>query len=371
MVEHLYIALNKMEGVGPVRVRALMEHFGDISSIFQADEAALREARLIGPELARRIVAQRDRLDPEGEVRAAAKLGAHLITPVHPAYPELLRSIHDPPLALYVRGELLARDKHAIAIIGTRECSHYGQQVADRLAFQLAKRGYTVVSGLARGIDTAAHAGALKAGGRTLAVIGSALDRLYPPENAELAERIAAQGAVLSEFPLGTEPGRTTFPMRNRIVAGLSQGVVVVEAAPGSGAMITVEEATAQGRSVFAVPGRIDSPLSRGCHQLIKQGAKLVESADDIVEEFEYLLPPSGLNPPAAKSAPAPEQVRPPLNLNPAEQALVDALEHGPLIIDDLIRRTGLRSAQVSSLLIGLEMKRAIKLLPGKLVQRV
>ena len=365
MTAHLYIALNKMEGVGPVRVRSLMQHFGGIEPIFEADEAALREAPKIGPELAHRIFSQRGEIDVDAEIRGAEKLGAHLVTPVDPSYPELLKQIHDPPLALYVRGDLLPRDKHGISLIGTRECSHYGKQVADRLGFQLGKMGYTVISGLARGIDTAAHAGALKSGGRTLAVIGSSLDKLYPPENAELADRIAAQGAVISEFPLGTEPNRTTFPMRNRIVAGLSQAVVVVEAAPGSGAMITVDEALAQGRTVCAVPGRIDSPLSRGCHQLIKNGARLVEDVDDIVEEFEFLLPP---NPEGRTS---PQTVKPPLVLNPAEEALVAALEHGPLLIDDLIRLTQLRSAQVSSLLIGLEMKRAIKMLPGKLVQRV
>lgn len=362
--EH-YIALNMMEGIGPIRVRELMNHFGGVEAIFAADEAALREVRLMGPELVRKLAEQRRTVQAGPEIAAAERLGARLVTPVDADYPGLLAKIHDPPLALYVRGTLEPRDKHAIAIIGTRQCSHYGTQVADRLGFQLAKMGYTVVSGLARGIDTAAHTGALKAGGRTIAVIGSALDKLYPPENKELADRIAASGAVISEFPLGTEPNRSTFPMRNRVVSGLSLGCVVVEAAPGSGAMITTDEATAQGRLVFAVPGRIDSPLSRGCHQLIKNGAKLVEDVDDIVEEFEYLLPPN----PSGRHTP--EVVKAPLKLTPAEEALVAALEHGPLLIDDLIRLTGLGSPQVSSLLIGLEMKRAIKMLPGKLVQRL
>jgi DNA processing protein len=250
-----YIALNMMQDIGPVRVRSLMEHLGSISAIFEAGVDDLARAPKMGLETARRLVEQRGRVNPAVEREKAEAMGARILCPEDADYPEALRQIHDPPLALYVLGTLDKADRHAIAVVGTRRCSHYGRTAADRLAFQLAKQGYTVVSGLARGIDTAAHEGALKGGGRTLAVLGSALDQVYPAENAALAEKIAKQGAVLSEFPLGTAPGRTTFPMRNRIVSGLCKGVLVVEASRESGTMITVDEATSQGRLIFAVVG--------------------------------------------------------------------------------------------------------------------
>jgi DNA processing protein len=356
-----YIALNMMEGIGPVKVRALVEALSSVEAIFEAGLADLVRVRGLGARLAESLVAQRERLDPEAEEQRARRLGARVVTFLDEEYPAPLRTIHDPPLALYCRGAYDPADRHAIAVVGSRRTSHYGQSAADRLAYQLAKVGFTVISGLARGIDTAAHRGALKAGGRTVAVLGSALDRLYPPENAELAGEIERSGCVMSEFPLGTEPGKTTFPMRNRIVSGLSEGLLVVEAGLKSGALITAHEALEQGRHVFAVPGRIDTVSAKGCHALIKQGARLVDDVDDILEEFEFLIPPE------TKARAADLGRRPRVDLTAPEEAIVRALWEGPLNVDALCRVTHLTVAQVSSHLIGLEMKRVARMLPGRL----
>ena len=355
-----YIGLNLMEKVGPVKVRTLQERFGSVEAIFEAGETSLRGVRGIGPKLAASIVAQIPKLDIAGEQKRAEKLGARIITRVDDEYPAPLAEIHDPPLALYVIGTLEERDKHAIAVVGSRSCSHYGRQSADRLGYSLGTVGYTVVSGLALGIDTAAHQGAVKSAGRTIAVLGSALDELYPETNKELAEQIAQKGAVISEFPLGTKPGRTTFPMRNRIITGLSMGVVVVEAGRKSGAMISADEAAAQGRVIFAVPGRIDNPKAQGCHMLIKNGAKLVEDVKDITDEFEYLFTPETLKPEAERPRP---------RLNETEEKIVALLEKGALDVDTLIREAGISPAKVSGILIGLEMKRMIRVLPGKMIE--
>ena len=356
-----YVALNLMEALGPVRVRSLASALGSPEAIFTAAADDLMRAEGIGAEVARRIVDQRGAPDPAREIRRAESLGFSVVTPVDEGYPEPLKTIHGPPLALYVWGRLDAKDRHAIAVVGTRRASNYGLTVADRLAYQLARVGFVVVSGLARGIDAAAHRGALKGGGRTLAVLGSGLDCVYPPENADLARSVASQGAVISEFPLGTSPDRVTFPVRNRIVSGLSMGVVVVEAAPGSGAMHTVDDALEQGRTVFAVPGRVDGPGARGPHRLIKNGARLVEDVDDILQEFEFLIPPE-------KRQSASLDARTGLPLSGDEQNVVRALWEEPLDVDTLGQRAGLDAARLSALLLGLEMKRVVRMLPGRRV---
>lgn len=358
-----YILLNMMDGIGPVRARALAEQLGSVTAIVHAPLDDLCRAKGVGPDLARSIISQRESLDVAAEIERATAMRASLVTPVDTDYPETLRTIYDPPLALYVHGTLEKRDRHALAIVGSRRTTHYGRQVADRLGFQLSRIGYTVVSGLARGIDTAAHEGALKGGGRTIAVLGGGLDRLYPAENAALAEAIAEQGAVLTEFPMRREPDRATFPQRNRIASGLSLGVVVVEAGFKSGALHTADSALEQGRLVFAVPGRIDSPHSRGAHQLIKNGAKLVEDVDDILAEFEFLVP--------AEKRRAKDHLaaRPEVQLLPEEQGIVRALWQGEMDIDALAREAGLSSSRISALLIGLEMKRVIRMLPGRIAE--
>lgn len=358
-----YIALNMIDGIGPIKVRAMIDTLGSPEAVFEASVDALTRVPGIGVRLAERLVAAPGRLDIAGEIRRAGKLGARIVTLLDDEYPSALKEIHDPPLALYVRGDLRSVDRHAVALVGSRRATHYGRTVADRLGYQLATVGFTVVSGLARGIDTAAHQGALKAGGRTFAVIGSALDRLYPPENAGLADRIADQGAVVSEFHLGVEPGRTTFPMRNRIVSGLCQGVVAVEAGRGSGALITCNQAGDQGRLVFAVPGRIDSPMSKGCHDLIRQGARLVDDVDDILDELQSLIPRD------TRDRARQLDRRPEVQLSDAEQAVVRALWDGPMDADSLARCTSLPADRLGALLIGLEMKRVVALLPGRLVE--
>ncbi len=352
-----------IDKLGPVRVRSLIAALGSPEAIFAAGPDELMKAGGVGRDLAAGIVEQRGRADAGREEERAAKLGARLVTPVDGEYPEPLKAIHDPPLALYVRGALEAKDRHAVAVVGTRHATHYGLTVADRLGYQLAKVGFTVVSGLARGIDTAAHRGALKGGGRTLAVLGSALDKLYPPENEALAKEIAEHGAVISEYTLGREPDRTTFPYRNRVVSGLSMGVVVVEAGRNSGALMTADQALEQGRSVFAVPGRIDSAASKGAHQLIRNGARLVDDVDDILQEFEFLIPPE-----KKKQAKALDE-RPATQLSIDEQSVVRALWEGALDVDALIRKAGLKTAALNSLLIGLEMKRVVRMLPGRMVE--
>ena len=358
-----YIALNMMEKVGPVGVRALVAALGSATAIFEADRKDLMQARGIGAEGAAAILDQRGSVDWAGETDRAAALGARIVTQLDEEYPKQLLQIHDPPLALYVKGTLESRDRHGIAVVGTRHPSHYGQETAERFGYQLAKAGLTVISGLAEGVDTRAHHGALKAQGRTLAVIGSGLDTVYPPSNRELAERIAGQGAVLAEFPLGRKPDKTTFPIRNRIVSGLSEGVVIVEAGLKSGAMITAHQALEQGRTVFAVPGRIDSHLSQGCHELIRNGAALVRGVEDVLAEFEFLLPS------AAAQAEAPKRPLP--QLTEEEAALLQHLDGGETDVDSLIRASGFTAAAVSSMLIALEMKKVVRMLPGRRVARL
>lgn len=358
-----YIALNMMDSIGPVRVRAMASALGSVEAIFSAGRDELMRADGVGAEVAKGIVEQRPKIDPTRELKKAESLGFQIITQADPEYPEPLKTLHGPPLALYVWGTMDTKDRHAVAIVGTRHASHYGLTVADRLGYQLARVGFTVVSGLARGIDTAGHKGALKGGGRTLAVIGSGLDSIYPPENAELAKQISEHGAVMSEYPLGRPPDRTTFPYRNRIVSGLSMGIVVVEAGLNSGALNTSDHALEQGRSVFAVPGRIDSPAAKGAHRLIKNGARLVDDVDDILQEFEFLIPPE------KKKQAALLDARPEVQLSGDEQSVVRALWEGSLDVDSLTRKAALKMATMNSLLIGLEMKRVVRMLPGRMVE--
>ncbi len=358
-----YIVLNGMERVGPVRVRAMAEQLGSVAAILDASEQALQQANGVGPALAAAIVRQRAAWDPVAEEERALARGIQLLTPLDTAYPPALQDIHDPPLALYMRGKLRPTDRQAVAVVGTRHPTHYGRECAYKISFGLAKAGICVCSGLALGVDTAAHEGALRAGGRTVAVIGGGFDHLYPAENAKLADEIAEQGAVLSEFPFGRKPDRTTFPMRNRIVSGMTRGTLVVEAGMGSGAMITASQATAQGRSVFAVPGRIDSYASSGPNALIKDGAYVVTEIRDILEHFELLFP-------VGRQADGPVEAtragRP--GLQPNEEKVVGLLAGGELGVDALIRETGISPAMMASLLIGLELKKVIKMLPGRSV---
>jgi DNA processing protein len=359
------VALNLIEHVGPVRVRQLLEHFGDAPAILRASRAQLLQVRGIGEDTAAAISTWEKNVDLAAELKRISDFRCRIVTQADPEYPELLRQIYDPPIVLYVKGELLTKDKNSVAIVGSRMTTHYGLEVARKLAYQLAYLGVTVVSGGARGIDTAAHQGALTAKGRTVAVLGTGINLVFPPENVELYERIAANGAVITQFPFNRPADKQAFPIRNRIVAGMTLGTVVVEANLTSGALITSNFATEYGRQVFAVPGRIDSPRSKGCHELIKKGAKLCEGAEDILSEFEYLFP-------ASNRPPAPNEtgVLPAIELSESEQKVFDKINSEEISIDDVIRHSGLPASAVSVALLGLEMKRLIKQLPGKMFVR-
>ena len=356
------VALNLIEGVGPVRVRQLLEHFGDAPAILWASRGQLRQVRGVGEDTAEAIANWEKTTDLSAEMKRITEFGCRIVTQDDSEYPELLRQIYDPPIVLYVKGELSAKDKNSVAMVGSRMTTHYGIETARKLAYQLAYLGVTVVSGGARGIDTAAHQGALGAKGRTIIVLGTGINLVTPPENAKLFEQVTANGALLTQYPFNRPADKQSFPIRNRIVAGMTLGTVVVEANLTSGALITANFAAEYGRQVFAVPGRVDSPRSKGCHDLIKKGAKLCEGAEDILSEFEYLFPASNRPPGAAETG-----VLPALELSEKEQRVYDTLSDEEISIDDVIRRSGLPSSAVSVGLLSLEMKRLIRQLPGKL----
>ena len=357
-----YIALNQMAGLGPVGVRRLIVALGSPQAIWTASEEDLSSVQGIGEKTAQAILRDRDVAEPEQEETRALAQGIRLITPLDAEYPSGLSSIHNPPLVLYVKGSLRVEDARALAVVGSRSASPYGLSTADRLSYQAAQCGLTVVSGLARGIDTAAHRGALKAGGRTIAVLGSALDCLYPLENEVLAEEIARSGAVMSEYPLGRVADRQTFPYRNRIVSGLSLGTLVVESEQKGGSMHTADAAMEQGRSVLAVPGRVDLPGARGPHFLLKNGARLVESIEDVLAEFEFEMP--DLSAPKAEVS-----VRPEVVLGVEERRIVEQLWVGPLQVDELGRACAIASPVLSGILLSLEMKRIVRTLPGGVIE--
>ena len=353
------IALNMLPTVGPVRLRKLLEVFNEPQQILAAKRSELRKVEGIGNEVADQISNWESTVDLAAELKRVSEFSVTVITQESPSYPKQLREIHAPPIVLYVWGELEERDHHAIGIIGARRTTHYGTESAKKLAYQLAYAGLTVVSGLARGIDTAAHQGALAAKGRTIAVIGSGLSKLYPPENQALADKIRdGNGAIVSEFSMEIEPDRQTFPMRNRIIAGWSHGILVVEAGLNSGALITAAQALEQGRSVYAVPGHINAPSAMGSNRLIQQGAKLVMDANDILDDLQILLPETK---PSAEAA-----ARPLPPLSDEERRVYDAIEETETPIDQIALKCDLPSGTVSSILLGLELKRLVKQLPGK-----
>ena len=361
-----FIALNMIEHVGPVRVRQLLERFGDAPAILRASKQQLLAVRSIGADTADAIAGWEKNVDLDAELKRIQEFGCHVLTQDDEDYPPSLREIYDPPIVLYVKGTLNAKDKNSVAIVGSRQTTHYGLEVARKFGYQLAYVGVTVVSGGARGIDTSAHQGAINAKGRTVAVLGTGINIIFPSENAELFERIAENGAVVTQFPFNRQADKQSFPIRNRIVAGMTLGTVVVEANLTSGALITANFATEYGRQIFAVPGRIDSPRSKGCHELIKKGAKLCEGAEDILSEFEYLFP-------ATNRPPAPNEtgVLPAFTLSTNEQVVYDVLrKEDEISIDEVIRFSSLPSSAASVALLSLEMKRLIKQLPGKMFVR-
>ena len=354
-------AFGLLPQLGGVAVRGLLEAFGSAAAAWAAPRQALEQVPGVGPSTARamREFPWTERLRQEQGRVASTDL--HVIVWGEPEYPPRLAEIPSAPPVLYCRGRLESSDEPAVAVVGSRHATAYGESVAYDLSAALGRRGLTIVSGLARGIDAAAHRGTLAAGGRTLAVLGNGLDQVYPPEHRDLADQVAATGALLSEFPLGTPPLRLHFPRRNRIISGMSLGVVVVEAGIESGALITATHALEQGREVFAVPGRVHARYSEGCNRLIKAGAKLVESWEDILAELLPHLRP-------VRRAARPEA--PAIQLTTEEQQLFDLLARGPLHIDALIVQAGLPGGRVASALVGLEMKGAVRQLTGKVFER-
>jgi DNA processing protein len=359
------LRLALVDGVGPRLRQLLLDRFGTAAAIFSASLHELREIPGIGPKTARNIAAAAEEIDPEQLAANCAAAGIDIVLRSSPTYPRPLQDIPDPPGVLFVRGRLAPQDALAIAIVGSRHASHYGLSQAERLAAALARAGLTIISGLARGIDAAAHRGALAAGGRTIAVLGSGVLNIYPPEHAALADEVAAAGALVSENAPAAEPFSGAFPQRNRLISGMSLGVLVVEASTKSGALITARHANEQGREVFAVPGRIDSRTSQGCHRLIRDGAKLVESVDDVLEELGPLV--------AAAPSPTGMPIHHPaeLVLNDLEKQVLTAITDDATLIDQVISVTRLPPPQVLSTLSVLEMRRLIRRPSGTTVARI
>lgn len=359
------LRLHLTEEVGPVTFANLVDRFGSPDAALGASEAQLRAVPGIGEVTARKIIESRDRVDVAGEMELLEKHGVRVLTPNDAEYPRPLKFIHDPPPVLYVQGELREQDTVALAIVGSRRCSRYGFEQAERFGHLLARAGLTVVSGMARGIDAAAHRGALAGGGRTVAVLGCGLAQTYPPEHVELREQITAGGAVLSEMPMRADPEARNFPRRNRIIAGMTLGTLVVEAASRSGSLITARMATEFNREVFAIPGRIDSPFSQGPHSLLRDGAKLVECLDDILDELGDVgrsLRGDG-DDPLADDVPL-------VRLSPAEDKLLGVLDSEPRGVEELSVLAKIALPEVMSQLTQLQLKGQISQLPGQLFIR-
>ena len=356
--EHaLWLALTRIKGLGCISFKKLASHFADPTQSLSATAAELSAIEGIDRKAVDGLLAFTQWDEVEQEVQRAEEAGVKIIPFDSGIYPVRLRSIADPPPCLYVKGEIRREDDKAVAVIGTRSASHYGRRVARDLCRGLASLGFTVISGMARGIDGVAHDEALNAGGRTIAVLGSGVDRAYPPEHRKLYHRISENGAVISELPLGAPPLAFNFPARNRLISGLSAGVVVVEATEKSGSLITAAIALEQGREVFAVPGEVGSSRSRGGHRLIRQGAKLVENVDDILEEIAPQLVARDRQPAALRTLPVDAQ--------PETHKIFDLLQERSLHIDEVIEASGFSASRVSQILLELELQGFLKQLPG------
>jgi len=355
-----WLALIRVEGLGCASAKKIAEHFASIREAFAASEKQLRAIAGLDQRAIQGLLAFSDWAGAEKELSRIRETGAAILPITATAYPERLRQIPDPPPFLYLRGEIQARDQKAVAVVGSRSASPYGVKVARDLCRALAALGFTVVSGMARGIDGEAHQATLAAGGRTVAVLGSGVDVVYPGEHQSLYHDISSSGAVVSELPMGTRPLAHHFPARNRIISGLSLGVVVVEATEKSGSLITGRLATEQGREVFAVPGQAGASRSRGAHQLIREGAKLVDDVDDIVEEIAPQL--SSRDRTRSLSA----KMELPADMGLEAKKILELIQSAPLQIDELIEGSGLSPAKVSEVLLSLEISGFLRQLPGK-----
>jgi len=347
-----WVGFNIVRGIGPTRLRALLDYFGDVERAWHSSQEELRSAGLDRRSL-KNLLSVRATRDLDQEMERIAAVGARVLTWESSDYPRLLREIHDSPPLLYVKGTLTEQDAWAVAVVGTRRASSYGREVTRQLTTTLARSGITIVSGLARGIDGEAHWAALKAGGRTIAVLGCGIDRVYPPEHRKLAHRIVDQGAIVSDYPLGTPPEGPNFPPRNRIISGLSLGVLVAEAGVRSGALITADYAAEQGRDVFAVPGSILMRNSRGTNALIQDGAGIVLGAEDVLEELNLTM--------VAEQS----EARQALPADEGEAALLAYLSAEPTHVDELRQQVGMPIAQVTSTLALMELKGMVRQVGG------
>jgi DNA processing protein len=361
---HARLALSLVPGVGPRLAQRLLDEFGSAQAVWRQSRDRLRAVPGVGATLATTLVAAGAADDAEREWIDCQARQVGVLADCSPRYPRLLREIEDPPLVLYVRGEMLPSDALSIALVGTRHASPYGLRQAASLTASLCRAGLTIVSGMARGIDAAAHRAALDVGGRTLAVLAGGLAEVYPPEHGQLAQAIAQAGAVLSEVSLQTKPRRGSFPRRNRLISGLTLGVIVIEATQRSGALITARHAMEQGRDVFALPGPVDARTSRGCHQLLRDGAKLVENADDVLEELGPFVAPL----PTAADMPIRHAAE--LRLNSLEQRVLQAVDDCSTSVDQLVIRCGLPVQRILATLSVLETRRLITRISGDRVQR-
>ncbi|WP_244269700.1 DNA-processing protein DprA [Caldanaerovirga acetigignens] len=353
----LLVALNMIPYLGPVRIRGLLNCFNTYSDFMNATRERLMDAPGITPQICDTILEFRKKVNPFDEIERIKKLGAKIITIEDEEYPRLLAEIYDPPVVLYVLGEASALNMESIAIVGTRKPTSYGQKVAEQIAGELAEFNINVVSGMARGIDSFAHKGALKAGGPTTAVLGCGIDVVYPPENHELMKKIIKYGCVITSFPANSKPLPSNFPARNRIISGMTRGTLVVEAAEKSGSLITADFALEQGRDVFAVPGSVFSPYSRGTHKLIKQGAKLVECANDILEELNFRKNDSA-------------EIKE-LDLTLEESEVLEVIDYTPVNIEFIVQKTNKPPGEINAVITRLQLKNMITLLPGGYVMKI
>ena len=353
------LRLNLVPGIGPRLQQLLVARFDSPAGVFAASSSELSAVDGIGPKLLSTISEARHSDDAERELARCRELGVEMLHLDSPDYPPMLAEICDAPNVLYCRGDIVEQDQLAVAIVGSRRCTLYGRQQAERLAGALARAGMTVVSGLARGIDAAAHRGALNAGGRTIAVAATGLAQVYPPEHVELADEVSRQGAIVTESPLHREPIPGLFPQRNRLISGLSLGVIVIEASQKSGSLHTARHAMEQGREVFALPGRIDSLASIGSNNLIRDGATLIRGVEDVLDELGPLTRPvqTGVS----------EEVRTPreLTLNDQERHVINLIGSEPSHLDEVMRNTNLDPSRVLATLTVLEMKKLVRRLPG------
>ena len=354
-----------VSGLGNNAFKRLLGRFGTPGNIFEASLSELLEVNRIRKNIAQRIINREFAIDPEEELRKVENCNARIITYMDSSYPSSLKEIHSPPMLLYVNGKDIPVNQTYIAVVGSRRPTHYGLKVAETLGEGLAMRRAGVVSGLARGIDSAAHKGCLRGGGFTVAVMGTGIDVIYPAPNKTLIKQIVENGAVISEFPMGTPPEPRNFPMRNRIISGLSRGVAVVEATKQSGSLITASLALDQGRDVFAVPGSINSFKSTGTHFLIKQGAKLIENADDILDEYNLGDKNAEKNG-VLKSSPSEL-----LDMDESEKKIFEIISDYPMHIDQIGRSGSIDPGRILSILMKMELKGAVKQLPGKMFIRI